>query len=309
MEQKALQIILVRRLTLAVSIMFFMLNSAAILACDLESMKDINKSIQRSNDEKAINTELEKCGRGLGALDFEVKRRAQRLYIGGEDSEVQKLKIASLTNLYRTTGETSYLDDLKKSFFATEHGYLEYCMWQYFSGQELCERENIAALNEQGLPHAAWANANFAVDQPSRLALLDKAAKQGHVDAETEYLIAVIDKDRPDLTELKERLFRLIDSGDSIDAEIFYLRMIVFGFGGFNHNPKLTVELATRLLKYRDIPEYYYLLSIAYFDLDNEALFRKYLNIAAEMGNEEAISFKKGIEETEQKTTNMDTQH
>ncbi len=117
MEQTALQIILVRWLTLAVSITFFMLNSAEILACDLKAMMDINKSIQRSNDEQAINTELEKCGKGLGTLDFEVKRRAERLYIGGKDSVVQKLKIASLINLYRTTGETSYLDDLNKIFF------------------------------------------------------------------------------------------------------------------------------------------------------------------------------------------------
>ena len=301
MEQTALQIILVRWLTLAVSIMFMMLNSTSILACDLNAMVVINKSIQLSNDEQAVNTALDKCGKGLGTLDFEIKRRAERLYIGGNDTVVQKLKIASLINLYRTTGETSYLDDLNKNFFATEHGYLEYCMWQYFSGKELCERRLILGLEMQGLPHASWARANFAVDQSNRLALLEKAAKQGHVDAETEYLIAVIDKDRPDLVELNERLFRLIDSGDSIDAEIFYLRMIALGYGGFNHNPKLTVELATRFLKYRDIPEYYYLLSIAYFDLENEELFLKYLNVAVEMGSEEAISFKKSIDETEQK--------
>ena len=301
MEQTALQIILVRWLTLAVSITFFMLNSAEILACDLKAMMDINKSIQRSNDEQAINTELEKCGKGLGTLDFEVKRRAERLYIGGKDSVVQKLKIASLINLYRTTGETSYLDDLNKNFFATEHGYIEYCMWHYFSGKELCDREKITALYKQGLPHAIWANANFSADQSNRLALLEKAAKQGHVDAETEYLITSIDKDRPDLAKLKERLFRLIDSGDSIDAEIYYLRMLTLGRESFTKNPKLVVELAIKFIKYRDISEYYYLLAIGYFDLENETLFRKYLNVAAEMGNEEAISFKKGIDETERK--------
>ncbi|QDF76927.1 MULTISPECIES: hypothetical protein [Shewanella] len=111
----------------------------------------------------------------------------------------------------------------------------------------------------------------------------------------------MIDNDSPDLAELKERLFRLIDSGESIDAEVYYLRMLNLGRQPFTHNPKLVVELATKFLKYRDIPEYYYLLSIAYFDLENEILFRKYLNLAAEMGNEHAISFKKSIEEADQK--------
>lgn len=301
MEQIALQITWVKWLTLAASLMIGMLSSYAVRACDLESMVAINNSIQRSNDLKTINTELEKCGQGVGTLDFEIKRRVNKLYIGGGDSEVQKFKVASLITLYLTTGDTSYLDELEKSFLATDHGYLEYCMWQYFSGQEVCDRKKLIALSERDLPHATWASANFTVGQQSRLALLAKAAKQGHVDAEAEYLIAVIDKDRPDLAELKDRLFRLIDSGESIDAEVYYLRMLNLGRQPFTHNPKLVVELATNFLKYRDIPEYYYLLSIAYFDLENEILFRKYLNLAAEMGNEDAISFKKSIEEAEQK--------
>ncbi|GIU43113.1 hypothetical protein TUM3794_28040 [Shewanella colwelliana] len=293
---------LVRWLTLAASLMFgILLSASSVLACDLDAMIAINTSIQRSNDLKTIKAELEKCGQGVGTLDFEIKRRVNKLYIGGVDSEVQKFKVASLTTLYLTTGDTSYLDELKKSYFATEHGYLEYCMWQYFSGQEVCDRKKLIALSERDLPHATWASANFVAVQQSRLTLLEKAVKQGHVDAEAEYLIAVIDKDSPDLAELKDRLFRLIDSGESIDAEIYYLRMLNLGRQPFTHNPKLVVELATRFLKYRDIPEYYYLLSIAYFDLENETQFQKYLSIAAEMGNEDAISFKKSIEEAAQK--------
>ncbi|MCL1142449.1 hypothetical protein [Shewanella gaetbuli] len=285
MEQKVLQTTMVKWLILAASLIFQ--NSS--LACDLDELIKVNDVIQSANTSGSIQKTLSTCGDGKGSFYHEVNRRAKQLYISGNDSIVEKLKVSSLVSLYRLSADQKYLDEIKNRFLTTEHGAVEFCIRKYFSTKSNCSHEMLLPYINKGLPHAIWAGANFSSNNDHRLKMLESSAAQGHIDAQVEYILAVID-DVPDeyANQLKEILLRIVDKGDSIDGEIFVLKSFFLGYGPFKKDSELLLDYAKKFIEYRDLPEYYYFLAWGYLDAGDEDLFLLNMTIAAEKGYDEA---------------------
>ncbi len=292
MEQMLLQILWLRWLILGASINLIMVFFAeANSDCDINTTIEIVEAIQKASNVVEVSRILGECDLGYGSFAFEVKRRAHKLYISGEDSELEKLKIASLVALFRLSSNYVYIEALKKEFKDSEHGVIEYCIWSYFSGIKDCSVDEIITLSKRGLAHAKWALANFSESKLSRLSLLKEAMQKGHIDAEVEYLIAAINGDDEKSTAFKKRILKIANSGLSIDSEIYCLRMLTLGESPFEKDPKLAIEFANRFLKYRNLPEYYYIIALNYFDLNDDVMFLKYMKEAAELGSEDAKLF------------------
>lgn len=259
------------------------------LICGLNEYKSINKRILAADLVSQVESIAAECGMGKGSFSFELKRRVYDLYISGADSLLMKYKVSSGVNLYLVTSDESYLLELVTQFVESENLFVELCVFNLWNNKH-CDESSLDSLIKKNVPHAIWAKSQFYIeDQPRRLNFLHLASNFGHVDANSELLLATIGDIPLDNDLNKRKLLSLAKSGKSIDAEISYLRMNAFGLSPYESDPETVIVFIQELLKYRSYSELYYFLAIAYFDKGEEYL--PYLETAVEMGNKEAIDF------------------
>ncbi|QSX37812.1 hypothetical protein [Shewanella sedimentimangrovi] len=296
-----LQIILARWLILVFSIVLSA-NAAAEqkIQCNPQTYQDMNDAIQLADSVAEVENIVAPCDTGIGSFPHELRRRVEHLYIRGGDPLLDKWKISSNVTLYRMTVDSRYFETLVAQAKKFEHAFIELCMFNLWAEREHCKETEFDVMINHKLPHAMWAKSNFHQDE-QRISLLDESRKFGHVDALSEYLIAMIDENNPQVETLKSQLWELILSGNSIDAEIYYIRSIVFGFSPYKKNSRYAISLINELLKYRDYSELYYFNAIAYFDINEYENFKLFLEKAVNMGNEEAIYFLNGSKEDDVK--------
>ncbi|MCH1932063.1 hypothetical protein L9G16_17965 [Shewanella sp. A25] len=291
-EHVVLKIFLLKWLTLVVSGLCLLGFSFNSLACDKPELIKLNAHLQNSVDLESFKNAFRRCGNKPNSYEYEVSRRVNRLYIGGKDTELVKYRIASLVSIYNATKDKSFLDNLKRDFFSTQHGYLEFCLIVDLNSNEGCSIDRVRKMSIDGLAHASYL-LSFYIDSDSEIVRLrESAAVQNHVDAKALNVTSLLWSNSSHDEKLKSELINLAASGDSIDAEIYLLKSLLYGLEPFNKNPNLVVELASSYLEYRDLPEYDFLLSLGYYDINDEKNFMKYLNIAADSGFPEAVEFR-----------------
>ncbi|WP_394131536.1 hypothetical protein [Shewanella maritima] len=281
-----MQITSVNCLILVVSIFFT--NTAT--ACGVSEFENVNSTIQLAKDELTIQKALATCGVGKGTFYHEVNKRVKHLYINGDDSVVDKYKVATLVSLSRLFEQQKYLTEVRNRFAKTEHGAIEYCIWTHFSTNNGCTHEQLLPYVKRDLPHAVWAAANFTSDNTSRISFLKKAALLGHVDAQVELILAKMGDSEQNDNEMKPLLLEIVDRGDSIDAELFLLFAWYTGYGPFNEDPQKMLFFAKKFLEYRDLPELYYYLALGYLETGDDELFYSNMVISAEKGYDKAKS-------------------